>query len=71
MAEKQIFTTDASERLNAAMAERLGIKAEEMLGGFSVESEGERVVIKAEIVQVCDLQEFADWWNALQLEVRA
>lgn len=70
---EQVFTTDASKRLNKAMAERLGIKAEEMLGGFEVEHSGddEHVTVRAEIVQQWDLVEFTEWWNALRLEVRA
>lgn len=67
------FTTEASKRLNKAMAERLGIKHEEMLGGFEVEHIGsdDHVTVKAEIVQKWELAEFAEWWNALRLEVRA
>jgi hypothetical protein len=66
------FTTEASKRLNKAMAERLGIKHEEMLGGFEVEHTGSdrHVTVTAQIVQKWDLDEFAEWWNALRLEVK-
>lgn len=71
--QEQVFTPDASRRLNQAMAERLGIRHEEMLGGFEVEHNGNdtKVTVRAEIVQHWDLDEFAEWWNALRLEIRA
>lgn len=66
------FTSKSSEMLNKAMAERLGIRSEEMLGGFDVEHNGsdDHVTVTAQIVQKWDLAEFAEWWNALRLEVK-
>lgn len=67
---QQTFTPESVKRLNAALAERMGVQSEDVIGGFSIEHNGgPTVTVTCEIVQVWDHKEFAEWWNAMRLEV--
>lgn len=66
------LTKEANDRLKSALAEKLGVKSEKVMGGFSIEHDGgETVTVTCEIVEVWDRAEFAEWWNAMRLEVTA